>query len=129
MGRILSQEVNNASLKQAKKYKLLKLKFDEKDQKDFIERNINDTRYISKFIKNWLENHLDFGVDDNKRRIQVRSGSFTTAYLRHQWGLQKVRGESDKHSCSWMQLLWHMQQKAWLNIFQLFQLKEKVKNG
>ncbi len=88
--------VNTANLKTAKKNRLLKLKYTNEDSKGFIERNINDTRYIARFLKDYVEKNLDFGVNDNKKHVQVRSGSLT-AFLRHQWGLTKNRSESDKH--------------------------------
>lgn len=85
------------SLPKPKKNRLLKRKFDDKDMEGFKERNINDTRYISRFVKNWVENNLEFAGDKEKRqKVFVRSGSLT-AFLRHQWGLTKKRSENDKH--------------------------------
>ncbi|MCK5357836.1 MAG: type II CRISPR RNA-guided endonuclease Cas9, partial [Elusimicrobiales bacterium] len=83
-------------LPKAKKSRLLKRKFDKKDMEGFKERNINDTRHISRFIKNWTENNLDFAQNEkSKQKVFVRSGSLT-AFLRHQWGLTKNREENDK---------------------------------
>lgn len=87
--------VNTARLKTVKKNRLLKLKFDEKDAEGFRDRNINDTRYIARFLKDYVLENLDFG-DNSNQRVHVRSGSLT-AFLRHQWGLNKNREESDRH--------------------------------
>ncbi len=79
-----------------KKYQLLLTK--KFDQDKFIERNLNDTRYISSFCKNYLENNLHFAElgDKNKRRVRVLTGQ-ATAFIRSHWGLAKSREENDLH--------------------------------
>lgn len=79
-----------------KKYQLLLTK--KFDQGKFIERNLNDTRYISSFCKNYLENNLHFAElgDKNKRRVRVLTGQ-ATAFIRSHWGLSKSREENDLH--------------------------------
>lgn len=79
-----------------KKYQLLLTK--KFDQDKFIERNLNDTRYISSFCKNYLENNLHFAElgDKNKRRVRVLTGQ-ATAFIRSHWGLTKSREENDLH--------------------------------
>ncbi len=81
-----------------KKENLLNKNFDEREM-EFRERNSNDNNYISRYIKQYLEDGLDFSVanrQDIKNRIQMRSGSLTS-YLRHCWGLKKDRNENDRH--------------------------------
>ena len=66
---------------------------------EFRERNANDNNYISRYIKQYLEDGLDFSssnCSDIKNRVQMRTGSLT-AYLRHCWGLTKNRDENDRH--------------------------------
>jgi len=62
------------------------------------ERNLTDTRYIARLLKNYLEEGLDFSNSpvEKKRRIMVVSGRIT-AHLRYQWGLNKNRAASAKH--------------------------------
>lgn len=84
------------NLAKPKRNRLLKRKFDDKDMEGFKERNLNDTRYISRFIKNFVENNLEFAESAHKQKVAVRSGSLT-AFLRHQWGLTKKRDENDRH--------------------------------
>jgi CRISPR-associated endonuclease Csn1 len=93
VGRINSQF---KTLPKPKKNRLLKRKFDEEDMAGFKERNINDTRYISRFIKNFVEHNLEFAESSQKQKVFVRSGALT-AFLRHQWGLTKKRDERDRH--------------------------------
>lgn len=56
---------------------------------NFISRNLNDTRYITVFIKDYLKTYLDC-------KVETRNGSLT-AFLRNQWGIKKIREESDRH--------------------------------
>lgn len=66
---------------------------------EFRERNANDNSYISCYIKQYLEDGIDFSKSprqDIKNRIQMRTGSLTD-YLRHCWGLKKDRDENDRH--------------------------------
>lgn len=80
-----------------KRDRLLLRDFNEKDV-DFRERNINDTRYMARYIMKYLDDCIDFSQSkaDVKDRVQARNGALTD-FLRHQWGLKKNRSESDKH--------------------------------
>lgn len=79
----------------AKKRKLLKKEF--KDIEGFIERNINDTRYATRYIKNFLEENLLFKENKKiKNKVQARSGGLISV-LRHNWGVSKNREESHLH--------------------------------
>ena len=79
-----------------KKENLLIKKFDENKSKEWISRNINDTKYISKFMYNYIANNLKFADSELKRKVYTINGQ-ATAILRHYWGLNKSREESDKH--------------------------------
>ncbi len=79
-----------------KKEKLLIKKFDENKSREWIDRNINDTRYISRFMYNYITNNLKFAESDSKRKVYAINGQ-ATAVLRHYWGIKKDREESDKH--------------------------------
>ena len=84
------QRVKSYDLKQAKVNRLTKEKY---EQEGFKSRNLNDTRYIAKFVKDYIKENLDF---DNNLKVETRNGALT-AFLRAQWGLAKNRDESDKH--------------------------------
>ncbi|GHS88453.1 CRISPR-associated endonuclease Cas9 [Campylobacterota bacterium] len=78
----------------AKRGKLLKENFaDEQSQKKFVERNLNDTRYMSKLIKNFTEDHLLFAGKE-KLPVRVRNGKLT-ADLRRLWGLPNKDRDTD----------------------------------
>lgn len=79
-----------------KRNNLLIKKFDENKSKEWIERNINDTKYISRFLYNYLSRNLIFSDSELKRKVYTINGQ-ATAILRHYWGIKKDRAESDKH--------------------------------
>jgi len=87
---------SNKSYRLAKRSRLLRKDFGEKESKEFRERNLNDTRYICKFFKNYVEQYLQLHSDSEAKRCVVLSGQMT-AFLRARWGLVKVRGDSDRH--------------------------------
>ncbi|MDO5055286.1 MAG: type II CRISPR RNA-guided endonuclease Cas9 [Pasteurella oralis] len=76
----------------AKKQHLLIQKLDE-DR--FIKRNLNDTRYIAKFLSNYIADKMQL-VGKGKHHVFASNGQIT-ALLRRQWRLTKVREESDRH--------------------------------
>jgi len=86
----------NKSYRLAKRSRLLRKDFGEKESKEFRERNLNDTRYICKFFKNYVEQYLQLHSDSETKRCVVLSGQMTS-FLRARWGLVKVRGDSDRH--------------------------------
>ncbi len=96
---------SNKSYRLAKRTRLLRKDFGGKAAEEFRDRNLNDTRYICRFFKNYVERYLQLApivsaggtaaVTTNKRCV-VLSGQ-TTAFLRARWGLLKVRSASDRH--------------------------------
>ena len=72
---------------------LLKKKFDEKGWK---ERALNDTRYASRMLSNLIKDYLLFDKNAKKLSVLTVNGRIT-AYLRHFWGIPKVRADGDKH--------------------------------
>lgn len=83
-----------------KEERLLKTKFGEEQQKNFIERNLNDTRYISRFLLNLMQKYLQVQPSnlDKKNVIRSVNGSVTN-YLRKFWGINKIRDDGDIHHC------------------------------
>lgn len=59
-------------------------------------RALNDTRYITRFIQNYLRQNVDFAEGEEKQRVIAPNGT-TTAYLRKRWGLAKDRAEDVLH--------------------------------
>ncbi|HPV24859.1 MAG TPA: type II CRISPR RNA-guided endonuclease Cas9, partial [Casimicrobium sp.] len=87
---------SNKAYRQAKRSRLLRKEFGKDEAKSFMERNLNDTRYICKFFKNYVERFLQLAATSEAKRCVVVSGQLT-AFLRARWGLLKIRDESDRH--------------------------------
>lgn len=86
----------NKAYRLAKRSRLLRKDYGEKEAREFRERNLNDTRYICKFFKNYVEQYLQLHEDSDTKRCVVLSGQMTS-FLRARWGLVKVRADSDRH--------------------------------
>jgi CRISPR-associated endonuclease Csn1 len=85
-----SERVNaTMSLGSRRKYNLLNTKFAD-DEAGFRERNSNDNAHMAIRAKKIFNDAFP------DLRVDVRAGSLT-AFLRGQWGLEKDRGESDRH--------------------------------
>lgn len=69
-----------------KRAHLLNTKLDKSAEQDFISRNLNDDRYMSVAVKNYLEDTLIFPEDGRKRHVSAVSGG-ATGTLRWVWGL------------------------------------------
>lgn len=86
----------NHAYRLAKRSRLLRKDFGVKEAEEFKERNLNDTRYICRFFKNYVERHLKLAEGSEAKRCVVLSGQMT-AFLRARWGINKIRSESDRH--------------------------------
>ena len=84
------------NLNQKKKRNLLRNSLSKDAKKDFIERNLNDTRYACRFMKNYIDRFLCLSENSDKSGCVVVAGQLT-ANLRNCWGLNKVREENDRH--------------------------------
>lgn len=90
-----------ASVKQPRKRaNMLETELDAKAEK-FVERNLNDTRYMTVAVKNYLEDTLQFPEDGRKKHVSAVAGG-ATANLRWVWGLNYGNGnkkdrEDDRH--------------------------------
>ncbi|WP_374594255.1 type II CRISPR RNA-guided endonuclease Cas9 [Aquabacterium sp.] len=86
----------NKSYRQAKRNRLLRKNYGAEEAQGFKDRNLNDTRYICKFFKNYVEQYLQLAEGSESRRCVVLNGQLTS-FLRARWGLLKIREESDRH--------------------------------
>lgn len=78
---------------------LLKENFGEEQEKEFTNRNLNDTRYMSRFLLNLMQDYL-LMTPSKKHKVVVRSVSGSiTSYLRKFWGISKIRDDGDIHHC------------------------------
>lgn len=82
-----------------KRQKLLKKRFTEEESREFIQRNLKDTQYITRSVYNLLRNNLAFADSKYSRQpVQAVNGA-VTAMLRNRWGVHKVREDGDLHHC------------------------------
>ncbi|MDE8034933.1 type II CRISPR RNA-guided endonuclease Cas9 [Actinobacillus equuli subsp. equuli] len=84
--------VKTSGFSHTKKQRILSHKLDEKG---FIERNLNDTRYVARFLCNFIADNMLL-TGKGKRKVFASNGQIT-ALLRGRWGLQKVRDDNDRH--------------------------------
>ncbi|PKO87503.1 MAG: type II CRISPR RNA-guided endonuclease Cas9, partial [Betaproteobacteria bacterium HGW-Betaproteobacteria-10] len=94
--RFVSFVEGNKAYRLAKRTRLLRKDFATKESEEFRERNLNDTRYVCRFFKNYVEQHLKLAEGSEAKRCVVVSGQLTN-FLRARWGLLKVRADSDRH--------------------------------
>lgn len=90
---------SNKSYRMAKRNRLLRKNYGAEEASGFKDRNLNDTRYICKFFKNYVEENLQLAprADGNANKRCVVVNGQLTAFLRARWGLSKVRSGSDRH--------------------------------
>jgi CRISPR-associated endonuclease Csn1 len=90
---------SNKSYRMAKRNRLLRKNYGPDEASGFKDRNLNDTRYICKFFKNFVEEYLQLAprADGNTNKRCVVVNGQLTAFLRARWGLSKVRSDSDRH--------------------------------
>jgi CRISPR-associated endonuclease Csn1 len=94
--RFVAYVEGNRTFRLAKRTRLLRKNFGAQEAGEFRERNLNDTRYICRFFKNYVERFLQLAENSDAKRCVVVSGQLT-AFLRRRWGLTKIREESDRH--------------------------------
>ena len=90
--------VNSAVRDQRKKRLLLKEGFTPEDEQNFKERNLQDTKTMSRFLLNYIRDNLEFAPSDKgrKKRVTAVNGA-VTSYMRKRWGITKIREDGDLH--------------------------------
>lgn len=94
---------NNRNLSPRKRAYMLNMKLDENAEREFLNRNLNDDRYMSRAVKSFIEQSLIFPDDGRKQHVFAVAGG-ATAQLRHVWGLnfgafgQKDRSDDRHHA-------------------------------
>jgi len=83
------------NLKKVKRNRLLKKNFDENSANEFKERNIRDTAYMAKYIKNFIEENLELTSSSKKKVISI-NGTLTNM-LRHNWGVGDKSRDTHLH--------------------------------
>lgn len=89
--------VNSLKVRKKKKDLLLKENYDEDQAEQFKSRHLNDTRYITRFIKSFIEDNLQFREEKNKKQHVYTVNGAYTSLMRKRWGFNKNREENDLH--------------------------------
>ncbi len=88
----------NALIKnRAKREKLLKQKLTEEDAAELKQRSLQDTQFITRFMMNYIKDHLLFDEKYDKKQRVVAVNGRVTAYMRKRWGINKIREDGDLH--------------------------------
>ena len=68
------------------------------DEKKFKERNLQDTKTMSRFLLNYISDHLEFAdfASGRKKHVTAVNGA-VTSYMRKRWGITKIRENGDLH--------------------------------
>ena len=90
--------VENTIRSTPKKQRLLKEKLTSGDEKQFKERNLQDTKAMARFLLNYIGDHLAFAdfAAGRKKHITAVNGA-VTSYMRKRWGISKIRENGDLH--------------------------------
>lgn len=80
---------------------LLKENMTDEDKNQFKARNLQDTRHATKFVKNYIEEYLEFDKTEKdgkevKKTVVCVNGQ-VTSFLSKMWGIKKVRSNGDLH--------------------------------
>lgn len=88
----------NKNLSKKKRECLLKKEYTPRESDIVKERHLNDTRYVTRFFKNFIEQFLVFkeAKVPMKKRVQTVNGMITS-HFRSRWGLEKVRQDTYLH--------------------------------
>lgn len=90
--------VNNNVKNFKKKQNLLKEKISEEDKKNFKERNLQDTKTISRFLYNYINDNLEFAASTTGKKKKVTAvNGIITSYMRKRLGINKIRENGDLH--------------------------------
>lgn len=90
--------VNNNIRNYKKRQNLLKERLNDNDKNEFKARNLNDTKYLSRVLYNYISDNLIFDefYSGKKRHVLSVNGA-VTSYIRKRWGISKIRENGDLH--------------------------------
>ena len=82
-----------------KRENLLMRTFNDERATEWRERNLNDTKFIARYVANYIKSNLlfeNFGEKENRIKVKTIPGA-VTASLRHYWGIPNKDREKDIH--------------------------------
>ncbi|ANK59452.1 hypothetical protein AYR54_03850 [Loigolactobacillus backii] len=93
----LTNMADNVIRNSRKRQKLLKQKLSDEEKKDWKQRNINDTRFITRVLYNYFRQAIDFNPELEKKQHVLPLNGEVTSKIRSRWGFLKVREDGDLH--------------------------------
>lgn len=89
--------ISTLKIRKKKKNLLLIENFDDGQAEEFKARHLNDTRYITRFLKNFIEDNLLFREEEGRKQYVYTVNGAYTSLMRKRWGFNKNRQENDLH--------------------------------
>lgn len=89
--------VNSRIKDYRKRERLLKKTLTAEDAEGFKERNLTDTKYISRVVYNMINDNMAFAEHPRYKKKVIAVNGAVTAYVRGRWGINKLRGDGDLH--------------------------------
>src|SRR5699024_9127201 len=89
--------VNSLKVRKKKKDLLLKNNFDGEQAEEFKSRHLNDTRYVTRFIKGFIEDNLQFRKTEDKEKQVFTVNEAYTSLMRRRWRFHQIREANDLH--------------------------------
>ena len=80
-----------------KRQKLLKHHVSTAEKAEFKQRNLNDTKYITRMFYNLIRENLELAPMEGKKKQVWAVNGAVTAYLRKRWGFSVKDRSTDKH--------------------------------
>ncbi len=80
-----------------KRQKLLKQHVSAAEKAEFKQRNLNDTKYITRMFYNLIRENLELAPMEGKKKQVWAVNGAVTAYLRKRWGFSVKDRSTDKH--------------------------------
>lgn len=83
--------VKTLTVNKKKKDLLLKMNFDDEQAESFRLRHVNDKRHFTSFFKTFIEQHLQFREEEEKKQNVFSVNGTYTSLMRKRWGFNKNR--------------------------------------
>ena len=82
-----------------KRENLLMKNFEEEKANEWRSRNLNDTKFIARYLSNYIKANLlfeNYGEKESRIKVKMIPGAVTTS-LRHYWGIPNKSRDTDMH--------------------------------
>ena len=89
--------VNNNVRDFQKRRLLLKEELTPEEENDWKVRNLQDTKFVSSFMLNYINDNLLFAPSERRKKRVTAVNGAVTDYMRKRWGISKVREDGDRH--------------------------------